>query len=49
MRDPLERTGLPQGDPQAGDIGPFIQMRPAIEALQLQRKLAANVKLDAVI
>ena len=33
MRNLLARTGLPQGDPEAGDIGPFVQMRPAIEEL----------------
>jgi hypothetical protein len=34
MRELLASTGLPQGDPEQGDIGPFIQMRSAIEALQ---------------
>jgi hypothetical protein len=33
FRDLLGRTGLPQGDPEEGDIGPFIQMRAAIEEL----------------
>lgn len=36
MRELLASTGLPQGDPEQGDIGPFIQMRSAIEALQQQ-------------
>lgn len=33
FRDLLGRTGLPQGDPEEGDIGPFVQMRAAIEEL----------------
>jgi hypothetical protein len=41
MRELLISTGLPQGDPEEGDIGPFIQMRRAIEVLQQRNQVAA--------
>jgi hypothetical protein len=38
MRELLQTTGLPQGDPSSGDIGPFIQMRAAIEEMDERRR-----------
>ena len=46
MRDLLTRTGTPQGDPENGDIGPFIQMRSAIEEL-IDRKMTVLPALGA--